>query len=160
MNWREHKWSNSTVIRVDRLDPSALFLLYENSVRMGNESNNNTLLASLEPSIWLEEISEVILEHVSYVSKFPCFEIGYFHNNVWKTESHNIEGFNEFDSIEELKEFIKEVGKRSTLVLYYIVNYVDLNSMRKYWVLRSKSVSFKLDERDKKIKKILKEKND
>ena len=160
MNWKEHKWINSTVIRVDRLDPSALFLLYENSLRMGNESNNNVSLASLEPSSWLEQISEVILEYVSYVSKFPCFEIGYFHNNTWNVESYNIEGFDELNSIDELKDFIKERGKKSTFVLYYIINYVDLNTMRKYWLVKSKSVSFKIDERDKKIKKILKSKND
>lgn len=155
MNWKEYKYTNSTLIKVDRLDPSALFLLYENSVRVANESNNNTLLATMEPSIWLEKISETIMEYVSHISKFPYFEIGYFYNNNWNAETHNTDELIEFDTIEELEEFIKERGKKSTFVLYYIINYVNLDTLRKYYLVKSKTLSFKAEERDKKIKNII-----
>ncbi len=105
MNWREFK-PETTLVKVDYIDSSALAVLFENSLRMGNESNNNVMVATVTPEVWMSDLAETILNNVSYVTKFPNFQtISYTNGDLFAT-SYQVDSAT-FNTIDELKSFIR-----------------------------------------------------
>jgi hypothetical protein len=149
MNWREFKFE-STLIKVDYIDSSALGVLFENSLRMGNESNNNVMVATVTPEVWMSDIAEIILNNVSYVSKFPTFHTISYKNGELERSDYQVDSHN-FDSIDDLKEFIIKKGKLSLLVVYTIIQYIDLKTLNQNWFIRYKEIIDPQTIRDKKI---------
>jgi hypothetical protein len=150
MNWREFKFE-STLIKVDYIDSSALGVLFENNLRMGNESNNNVMMATVSPEFWMSDISETILNSVSYVTKFPNFQtISYTNGELFATNYQVLDSAT-FNTIEELKKFIRDKGQMSLLVVYSIIQYVDLKILKTQWVIRYKEIIDPQTIRDKKI---------
>jgi hypothetical protein len=149
MNWRDFK-PETTLVKVDYIDSSALAFLFENSFRMGNESNNNVMVATVTPEVWMSDIAETILNNVSYVTKFPSFQTLTYKNgdlfaSVYLVDSEN------FNSIDELKNFLREKGEMSLLVVYTILQYIDLKTLNQTWTLRYKEIIDPQTIRDKKI---------
>jgi hypothetical protein len=150
MNWREFKFE-STLIKVDYIDSSALGVLFENSLRMGNESNNNVMVATVTPEVWMSDIAEIILNNVSYVTKFPNFQaISYANGELFATNYQVLDSAT-FNTIEELKKFIRDKGQMSLLVVYTILQYVDLKTLTTSWLIRYKEIIDPQTIRDKKI---------
>jgi hypothetical protein len=150
MNWREFKFE-STLIKVDYIDSSALAVLFENSLRMGNESNNNVMVATVTPEVWMSDIAETILNSVSYVTKFPNFQtISYANGELFATNYQALDSAT-FNTIEELKKFIRDKGQMSLLVVYTILQYVDLKTLTTSWLIRYREIIDPQTIRDKKI---------
>jgi len=155
-NWMEFKGYQATVIPMNELDSSALFLLYDNSSRMCNESNNSVSVATVSPEVWLDDISNLVIENVSYVAKNPVFQMLSYRStdNIHSTQYSC--DMATFDSFNELTYFIKEKGKFSTLVLFSIVKYVNLDTLVVSWGLRYKEIVDPKQIRDKKLEYLTK----
>ena len=154
-NWHELKNCHSSVIKIDELDSSALFLLYENSVRMCNESNNNVSIATVSPSSWFDDITNTIINNVSYVCKSANFHIFTFIGPEIMTSTYlcDLETFNSF---EDMDKFIKDKSQFSTLVMFAIIKYVDLDNLTASWVVRYKQIVDQKQIRDNKIEYLIK----
>ena len=72
--WKEIKSEQITLYKVDSIDLSALFILHENCHRLGNENNNNVMMATVTPEVWFDDLVPTILNNVSFVTKFPSFQ--------------------------------------------------------------------------------------
>lgn len=149
MNWREFK-PETTLVKVDYIDSSALAVLFENSLRMGNESNNNVMVATVTPEVWMSDLAETILNNVSYVTKFPNFQtISYTNGDLFAT-SYQVDSAT-FNTIDELKSFIRQKGSMSVLVIYTILQHIDLRTLTPSWFIRYKEIIDPQTIRDKKI---------
>lgn len=148
--WKEIKSEQITLYKVEWIDLSALFILYENCQRMGNENNNNVMLATVAPEVWFDDLVPTILDNVSFITKLPNFQTftlknGDLFSRTWQTEKKD------FDSIELLKDFLEKDSKFEDLVLFSIVGYVDLMSMTKKWTITFTNVTDTETKRDNKI---------
>ena len=149
MNWKDFK-SDSQIIRVDFIDSTALSVLFENCLRMGNESNNNVMIATVNPEAWMSDISNTILNNVTYICKFPSFQTKTYSNDELIVTNYHTES-KEFQSLDDLKSFIVERGRVSLLVIYIIIQYIDLRTINQTWLLRFAEIVDKKILRDKKI---------
>lgn len=148
--WRELKSDNITLYKVDVVDISALFILYDNCHRMGNENNNNVWLATVDPEAWFDDLVPAILSSVSFVTKIPGFQTISLNGKDLLTQSYICDK-GEFDSLKSLKDFLDEKGRLSVLVVYSVVQYVDLKTLKPTWILRYKEITDTQTIRDKKI---------
>lgn len=150
MNWKEWKSDQMAVIKVDHLESSALALLFENSYRTGNDTNNNVMVATVSPEGWLDELVPTILDYVSYVCKFPTFQISSYRNKEILV-THLFAEKLLLNSIDEVKDFLKEKGSFSTLVIYAIIKYVDLSTLKESWAVRFCHITDLQGVRNKKL---------
>lgn len=148
--WKENKSDKISLYKVENIDLSALFVLYENCHRMGNENNNNVMSATVTPDIWFDDLVPTILNNVSFVTKFPVFQTISLSGKDLIQQNYNCDR-DEFQSIELLKDFLIEKGRLSVFIIYSIVQYVDLTTLNKYWALRYKEIIDPQTIRDKKI---------
>jgi hypothetical protein len=148
--WKEIKPENITLYKVDSIDISALFILYENSQRMGNERNNNVMMATVTPEVWFDDLVPTILSSVSFISKHPNFQTISVSNKDLMAQTYACDK-EEFDSLNSLKDFLNERGTLSVLVVYSVIQYVDLKTLKPSWFLRYKEIIDPQAIRDKKI---------
>lgn len=148
--WKEIKPENITLYKVDSIDISALFILYENSQRMGNESNNNVMMATVTPEVWFDDLVPTILSSVSFITKLPNFQTISVSNKDLMAQTYSCDK-EEFDSLNSLKDFLNERGTLSVLVVYSVIQYVDLKTLKPSWFLRYKEIIDPQAIRDKKI---------
>lgn len=148
--WKEFKLENIVLYKVDPVDVSALFVLYENCHRMGNENNNNVMMATVHPEIWFDDISSTILSSVSYITKFTAFETKSLHDKDLILTNYVCD-IKEFELIENLKKFLIEKGRLSILVVYSIIQCVDLKNLKTRWFIRYREIIDPQTIRDKKI---------
>jgi hypothetical protein len=148
--WKEIKPENITLYKVDSIDISALFILYENSQRMGNESNNNVMMATVTPEVWFDDLVPTILSSVSFITKLPNFQTISVSNKDLMAQTYACDK-EEFDSLNSLKDFLNERGTLSVLVVYSVIQYVDLKTLKPSWFLRYKEIIDPQAIRDKKI---------
>jgi hypothetical protein len=139
-----------SLYKVSEKDLTALFMLYENCVRMGNDSNLNVQIATISTESWFTDLAETIINNVSFVTKTPNFQTLTLNNGdlvsqTWQTEKLD------FVSIDLLKDFLEKGSKFEDLVLFSIVGYVDLMSMTKKWTIRFANITDKETKRDNKI---------
>lgn len=158
INWEAFRHDN-TVVKVERLNVTALSLLYENSLRMGDtsntlNSNSNVETATQHPSKYMDMLVECILDNVSYITKSPVFYLVEFRNGDLIQSTHHCEN-NTFEDLDSLKLFLKENGQFSILVLFSIIKYVDLDKLKPFWHIKYKSIEDLEKKRDKKIDVIL-----
>ena len=147
--WNDWKSSDVMVYKLDKLESSALAVLYENSKRMCNESNNNVEVATVSPKSYFDEIADDILDNVSYVTRLPAFHMLSYKYPEVVSVAYTCE-YERFESIEDLKKFF-EKGKFATIILYSIVKYVDLILLKSYFIIRYKEVIDPQRVRDSKI---------
>lgn len=150
MKWREIKPEQIILYKVDNIDCSALFVLFENCHRMGNESNNNVMMATVTPEVWFDDLVPTILSNVSFVTKLPSFQTISTEGKDLISAAYTVDS-SEFSSINSLKDFLHEKGQLSILVLYTIIQYVDLKTLKPSWVIRYKEIIDPQTIRDKKI---------
>lgn len=148
--WRELKSDNITLYKVDVVDISALFILYDNCHRMGNENNNNVWLATVDPEAWFDDLVPDILNNVSFVTKMAGFQTLSINGGELLTHSYICDKV-ELESLKSLKDFLEERGRLSVLVVYSVVQYVDLKKLKPTWILRYKEITDTQTIRDKKI---------
>ncbi len=140
LDWKVSRSVEDSVLKVDHLDSSALFWLFENSCRMGNDSNNNVNLATVDPSLWMDDISNIILDNVGYITKNSTFNITSYIDGKLVCKSYSCESL-EFSDLDSLKEFIKDRGTFSVLTIHSIVKYVFLNTLTVCWRIRCKEIT-------------------
>ena len=155
INWHELKGYLPSVIKMDDLDSAALFQLYETSSRMCNESNNNVEIATVSPSVWFDDLVDVVMENVGYVAKSTQFQFLFYKNPDILSICYSCD-VERFNSLNDLKDFIKKKGQFSTLVLFSIVKYVDLHNLNVYWSMRYKEILDTQQIREKKIEYLTK----
>lgn len=149
-NWRQLKAEHTTIFKVNSIDLSAIFILYDNCYRMGNESNSNVTMATVTPEVWFDDLVTIILSNVSFVTKLPNYETISLDNMILVSTVHSCESLN-FESIESLKDFIIEKGSLSILTLYSIVQYINLRTLKPSWMIRFNQIIDPQAVRDKKI---------
>lgn len=154
--WYELKGYQYMITKVDRFDSSALSQLYDNSCRMCNESNSNVSVATASPDVWFDDVVELIIENVSYISKNNNFQFIIYDKPNLKFVEYSCE-FKEFQSIDDMKDFIQEKGQLSLFVLFSIVKYVNLDTLSVSWGVRYKEVLDNQQIRDNKIEYLIKQ---
>jgi hypothetical protein len=147
--WKEIKSEQITLYKIDSIDLSALFILHENCHRMGNENNNNVMLATVTPEVWFDDLVPTIL-NVSFVTKFPSFQTISLNGKDLVTQTYACDAA-EFQSLDSLKDFLVEKGRLSVLILYSVIQYVDLKTLKPSWFIRYKEIIDPQTIRDKKI---------
>lgn len=148
--WKEIKSEQIVLYKLDSIDLSALFILYENCHRMGNENNNNVMLATVTPEAWFDDLVPTIISNVSFVTKLPSFQTISLNSKDLVSQSYNCDKA-EFQSLELLKAFLIEKGRLSVLILYSVIQYVDLKTLKPSWFIRYKEIIDTQTIRDKKI---------
>ena len=148
--WKEIKSEQITPYKVEWIDLSALFILYENCQRMGNENNNNVMLATVTPEVWFDDLVPTILDNVSFITKLPTFQTFSLSDKDLLVQNYSCDKA-EFQSIESLKDFLIEKGRLSVFILYTIIQYVDLKTLKPSWTIRYKEIIDPQTIRDKKI---------
>ena len=148
--WKEIKSDQISLYKVDSTDVSSLFILYENCHRMGNENNNNVMLATVTPEVWFDDLVPTILDNVSFITKFQGFQAISLNGKDFLNSSYICDKAT-FDSIESLKDFLIQKGQLSVLILYCIIQNVDLKSLNSFWSIRYKEIIDTQKIRDKKI---------
>lgn len=148
--WKEIKSEQITLYKVDWIDLSALFVLYDNCQRMGNENNNNVMLATVTPEVWFDDLVPTILSNVSFVTKVPGFQTVSFNGKDLVAQTYTCDK-SEFQSLDSLKDFLVEKGRLSVFILYSIIQYVDLKTLKPSWFIRYKEIIDPQTIRDKKI---------
>ena len=148
--WKEIKSDQITLYKVDSIDLSALFILYENCNRMGNESNNNVMIATVTPEAWFDDLVPTILNNVSFVTKLTSFQTISINGKDFINSSYTCDKAT-FDSVDSLKEFLIQKGRLSVLIIYSIIQNVDLKSLNSFWLIRYKEIIDPQTIRDKKI---------
>lgn len=148
--WKEIKSEQIVLYKLDSIDLSALFILYENCHRIGNENNNNVMLATVTPEAWFDDLVTTIISNVSFVTKFPSFQTISLNGKDLVSQSYNCDKA-EFQSLELLKAFLIEKGRLSVLILYSVIQYVDLKTLKPSWFIRYKEIIDTQTIRDKKI---------
>ena len=148
--WKEIKSDQITLYKVEWIDLSALFILYENCQRMGNENNNNVMLATVTPEAWFDDLVPTILSNVSFITKVSGFQTISLNGKDLVYQDYACDKA-EFESIELLKDFLIEKGRLSVLILYYVIQHVDLKTLKPSWFIRYKEIIDPQTIRDKKI---------
>lgn len=148
--WTNLKGAEPSVIHLDNLDSIGLSTLYTNCCRMGNIDNINVSLATVNPDIYIGELVDVILENVSYISKFPSFQLTSYINGEFVSCTYTCETL-EFENIDDIKKTISEMGKFSILVLYSIVKLVNLETMKSSFTIKIAEIKDIKQIRNKKI---------
>ena len=148
--WKEIKSDQITLYKVEWIDLSALFVLYDNCQRMGNENNNNVMLATVTPEVWFDDLVPTILSNVSFVTKVPGFQIISLNGKDLVAQAYTCDK-SEFQSLDSLKDFLVEKGRLSVFILYSIIQYVDLKTLKPSWFIRYKEIIDPQTIRDKKI---------
>ena len=135
----------------DNLD--ALFILIDNCVKSGTLKNENVKIATIHPKFWLGDIMDSYHQHIRYVCNSPSFRIFKMENDDLKSFTYNC--LNIEVSENDLDNFFLE-NKFKKMVIYYITKYVDLVTLRVFYNIRYADMTEKYEERDLKIKEILK----
>jgi hypothetical protein len=131
--WKEIKSEQIVLYKVDSIDLSALFILHENCHRMGNENNNNVMLATVTPEVWFDDLVPTILSNVSFITKLPGFQTVSLNGKDLVSQNWTCDK-SEFQSIDSLKDFLVEKGRLSVFILYSIIQYVDLKTLKTFLV--------------------------
>ena len=148
--WKEIKSEQVTLYKVEWIDLSALFVLYDNCQRMGNENNNNVMLATVTPEFWFDDLVPTILDNVSFITKLPGFQTVSLNGKDLVSQNWTCDK-SEFQSIDSLQDFLVEKGRLSVFILYSIIQYVDLKTLKPSWFIRYKEIIDPQTIRDKKI---------
>lgn len=154
--WRDWRYNDRSVCKVDSIDSSALALLLENSKRICNDNNNGVEMATLDPLSWIDVFAPIIMERVDYICKTPSFTINSYRDGTLTCYSYTC-GLSSFDSEEKLIEFLnrKIFG---IFVLFYIVKYVNLKDLTQRWDVKYCDIDESSFIRDKKINYIIDDK--
>lgn len=144
--------SNITVYPVSQFNLEGIKILIDNCKRIGDK-NNNVAVATVDPIVWMCDLLDKHWDKISFVSTKPTFNILQVKSNKLVSTNYKTISIN-FDSMEELDEFFNK-SQFKTFVLFSLVKYVNLSSMKSYCVLRYCDITEKYEERDKKINKIL-----
>lgn len=148
--WVEWKSIGTMVFKVDKIESGALAILYDNSIRMGNESNYNVEVATVNPDKYFDDICDDILNYVSYIAKSPSFQMTSYEGGKLISRQFSCDNIT-FDTLNDFKNFLKEKGNFNTLVLFSIVKFVNLTNLEVKFGVRYKEVSDPQKVRDDKI---------
>jgi len=114
-------------------------------------SNNNVEIATMNPNLYIYDIIEYIIDYVDYITKSPAFSLTTYENSEFRQMNYNCEFSRQLDTIEDVKDFLKEKGEFNLLILFSIVKYVDLVNLKPYFKISYKSIEDKIISRDKKL---------
>jgi hypothetical protein len=90
------------------------------------------------------------INNVSFVTKFPSFQTISLNGKDLVTQTYACDAA-EFQSLDSLKDFLVEKGRLSVLILYSVIQYVDLKTLKPSWFIRYKEIIDPQTIRDKKI---------
>jgi len=107
--------------------------------------------ATFDISLWLNDFLTENYNKIRYVSATPRFSIDTIENKLPHSKIIDCEPI-EFESDEELKNFFEQ-GR--TLVVYTIGKYIDLKTLKVFYIMRYADITEKDEEREIKINKIL-----
>lgn len=130
-------------------------ILIDNCLRMGKEDNNNVIMATVDPSLWLPEFLDKHWNKISYVSNNPSFGITKVEGGRIILKNYRVDSI-KFDTDEEIDEFFNK-GKWKKFVLFSIVKHANLSIMKTHYSIRYSDITEKFEERDNKINEILKD---
>ena len=128
-------------------------VLIDNCFRMGND-NSNVRVATVDPSLWLGQFLDKHWTKISYVTSVPTFNIMKVEDNQLISKNYNCV-MKEFESDELINEFF-EKGRWKTFVIFSIIKHVELVTLSSTYRVRYADITEKYEDRDNKIKEILK----
>ena len=128
-------------------------VLIDNCFRMGND-NSNVRVATVDPSLWLGQFLDKHWTKISYVTSVPTFNIMKVEDNQLISKNYNCV-MKEFESDELINEFF-EKGRWKTFVIFSIIKHVELVTLSSTYRVRYADMKEKYEDRDNKIKEILK----
>ena len=128
-------------------------VLIDNCFRMGND-NSNVRVATVDPSLWLGQFLDKHWTKISYVTSVPTFNIMKVEDNQLISKNYNCV-MKEFESDELINEFF-EKGRWKTFVIFSIIKHVELVTLSSTYRVRYADMTEKYEDRDNKIKEILK----
>jgi len=141
-----------SVYPVSEYNLEGIKILYNNSMRMGHD-NINIEVASINPSLWMGDILDKHWTKIAYVCALPFF-------SIMKVDGDNIvekqytSTTDRFNTDKELDTFFDQ-GTWKRFVLFSIVKYADLSTMRTHYMVRYADITEKFEYRDNKINDIL-----
>jgi len=143
----------SDLYPIDELNPYGLVIFLNSSIRMGSQ-NNNVEIATVDPTIWMSNVLDMVLEKFSYASHSPRFskyelKSGTLFSTILECD---IEKFN---TEEELIRFFDKYDNYSTLVIFSCVKYVDLSKLITTFVVSYKDITDSQTKRDRKLESII-----
>jgi len=135
-------------------DITALKMLFDNSIRLGNNDMNNVTVASLHPSLWFESLYPHFNTCLNVVPKRPQYflhtiENGEIFRRVFSAETK------EFNSDEEIIKFFKEECKFKSLSIFGICKYLDVTTLKTQWYLRYNDITDITTLRDNKLESLI-----
>lgn len=153
--FNDYKSDSCYVMAVSKIDISAISLLFENCTKCANVTNGNVAIATLSLDTWFDKIIDVILDNVDFISKYSNFQLYSIDNNTISNTTYVTE-YSKFETIEMVISFIEEKSKFNIFVVYSIVCYVDLLTLKYDWVIRYKEIQSTSSVRDNKIEYLIK----
>jgi hypothetical protein len=153
--WNDLRTDLDSIIKVDNFHSSALGLLYDNCLRMCNETNSNVEMATLSPNKWFGELVPYIITNVDYVSKSTNFMIKSYSRGELYCYSYSC-GYRRFETWEDMIGFF-EVNRFTVLVLFSVNKFVNLDTLVSEWVIKYSEIEIPEEIRNKKIDYIINE---
>lgn len=135
-------------------DITALKVLFDNSLRLGEKDMTNVTVASIHPNLWFEEMYHHFCHCLVVVPKRPQYFIHTIENGSLVRRSYSTE-VREFDSDEEITKFFKEDCKFSVLSIFGICKYLDVKTLKTQWYLRYNDITDITLLRDNKIETLI-----
>lgn len=142
-----------TIYPISEYNLEGIKILIDNCMRMGKESNSNVKLATIDPSIWLGDLLDKHWDKISYVSINVSFEVMKVEDGKIIQKQYRVDTI-KFDTEKEVDNFFDK-GKWKKFVLFSIVKYANLSTMKAFYSIRYSDITEKFEERDNKINSIL-----
>lgn len=119
-----------------------------------NMENNNLRVATVDPTLWIGRFLDKHYQKLSFVSTLICFDIHQLINGSILRKSYKHQ-YIHFNSELELDSFMESI-RWKTIVIHSISKEVDLDTLKIGFRLKICEIGESTEERDKKIKEILK----
>ena len=130
----------------------AIKILIDNC-SMSNQENHNVRLATIDTSLWLGDFLDKYWDRISYVCTVPKFEVLKFEGNEIVTKPYDVRN-ETFNNESELELFFND-GRWKKFVIYKIVKFADLSTMKTFYTIRYADITEKYEIRDNKINLVL-----
>lgn len=142
-----------TIYPINDVNLEGIKILLDNCKQF-NTQNNNVRVATVDPTLWIGEFLDKHYQKISFVSQSISFEIHQVINGMIVNKSYRHD-YLDFNSEIELDEYMESI-KWKTVVVHSILKEVNLDKLTTKFKLRICEIGGKGEERDKKIKEILK----
>lgn len=142
-----------TVYPLGDLNLEGVKVLLDNCKRHNTE-NNNVRVATVDPTLWIGKFLDKHYQKLSFVSISISFEIHQVINGSIFCKSYKHDYLN-FNSELELDNYMESM-KWKTIVIHSITKEINLDNLNTKFTVRICEIGDSTEERDKKIKEVLK----